>query len=186
MEENENIVEEKEIKENNEDEVVEDKPLKVNKKVPYLTIFLAVVVVVLSILLIKDKCQSNSYNLKDIYPSYFAEKEGSVKLPKNWLTDNQGNLFYNDKGILTVKGIIMAYDISEDEYNEFIENSADYVELEKMDDYKYVAYKGSYSEESTSAAYTFAYIYNNNQLMQILLVDATDTEFNSILNSLSF
>lgn len=183
MEENEKIVEE--VKENNE-EVHEDvKDEKPNKKVPWLTIILAVAVVVLSVLLIMSKNQSNTYNLADIYPSYFEEKEGSIKFPKNWLTDNQGNIFYNDNGILTAKGIIMASDISEDEYSDLIDSSADYVELEQIENYKYTAYKGLYSVDSTSI-YTFVYIYNNDQLFQMLLVDVTDDEFDSIVNSLNY
>ncbi len=183
MEENENVVED--VKENDE-EVHEDvKDEKPSKKVPWLTIVLAIAVVVLSVLLIMSKNQSSTYNLADVYPSYFAEKEGTIKFPKGWLADNQGNLFYNENGILTAKGIIMASDISEDEYNELIESSADYVELEQIENYKYTAYKGLYNIDSNSV-YTFAYIYNNDQLIQMLLVDVTDDEFNSIVNSLSY
>ena len=183
MEENENVVEE--VKENVEEVHEEVKEEKSNKKIPWLTIVLAIAVVVLSVLLIMSKNQSNTYNLADIYPSYFEEKEGTIKFPNGWLADNQGNLFYNENGILTAKGIIMASDISEDEYKELIEGSADYVELEQIENYKYTAYKGLYSVDTTSV-YTFAYIYNNDQLIQMLLVDTTDDEFNSIVNSLSY
>ena len=188
MEENNKIVEAEETKDNveevHEESVVKEKP---HKKVPWLTILLAVVVVVLGVLLITGKSfGSSTYNLSDIYPTYFAEKEGSIKFPNNWLADSEGNLFYNNNGILSAKGVIMGADISEDEFNELIESSASYVELEQIENYKYTAYKGLYSVESSSSVYTFAYIYNDGQLIQVLLVDVSDDEFNSIVDSLNF
>lgn len=124
----------------------------------------------------------SSYKLSEVYESYFSTNDGSVKLPENWLASKEGSIFKNEDGIVTETAQIVAVEMSEDDYNSLVESYGSYYTLEDVDNLKYTAKK--IHDDSTGYAYDMYLIYNDGLVVQALFIDASDSEINTVLNSL--
>lgn len=124
----------------------------------------------------------SEYKLSEVYETYFSTNDGSVKLPKNWLASKSGSIFKNEDGIVSEVSQIVAIEMGEDDYNSMLESYGSYYTVQEVDDLKYKASK--IIDDSTGQVYTLYFIYNEGLVTEVLFIDCSDSEINTVLNSL--
>lgn len=124
----------------------------------------------------------SEYKLSEVYESYFSTNDGSVKLPSNWLASKQGTIFKNEDGIVSEVAQIFATEMSEDDYNSLIESYSSYYTVEEVDNLKYKGIK--IYDDSTGYVYNVYLLYNEGVVTQILFIDCSGSEMNTVLNSI--
>lgn len=124
----------------------------------------------------------SEYKLSEVYETYFSTNDGSVKLPKGWLASKQGSIFKNDDGIVTEVAQVIAVEMSEEDYDSLIESYSSYYTVEEVDNLNYKASK--IYDDSTGYVYNLYFLYNEGLVTQVLFIDASDSEINTVLNSI--
>ena len=130
----------KEVEENKEettavDETVEtvseDNKVEVDKKAPakkntvYVVAAIVAIVILLALVFTNVK-KDNTYKLSSIYPTYFAEVDGEIKLPKNWAYTEVGQLFKNEDNKLTLVGQVLGAEMSEEDFATTVDSLKNY------------------------------------------------------------
>lgn len=128
-----------------------------------------------------SKSRTN-FNLSEVYEDYFIDNDGTVTLPKGWMVSKEGSIFSNENGVLTEKAYVMAAELSKEDYNTLLESYGAYYEVEEKTGYKYLA--NHMSDDSTGSEYDIYFIYNEGLVTEIMFLDASDSEKNTVLNSL--
>ncbi len=178
-------VEETVVENNNStvSEVVDEKPTV--KKNNATVIVLAVICLALLGYLIFTKVgTSKTYKLSTLYPTYFGEVDGEMTLPKNWLYTEEGNFFKKDGDKLTIAGQISAAELSEDEYTSYIDSFSSYYEVNEVEGNDAKVY--SIHTEQNEYIYDVYFFYKDTTLVQINMLNATEDEINTVVNSLSY
>lgn len=98
------------------------------------------------------------------------------------MASKEGSIFSSEDGIVTEKAYIMAAELSEDDYNSLIESYGSYYDIIEASDYKYTA--NHFIDDSTGATYDIYFIYNEGLVTQVMFIDASESEINTVLNSL--
>ncbi len=164
----------------NVDTVVAEK-----KKVSVLTIILAVVCVVLACLLIYLNVVNKprtTFNLSEVYETYFSDKEGSVTLPNNYMVCKNGQLLYNDNGVVDVRGALIGADMTGDEFDEMIDTYKDSYELSEITDKDYKGYSFVYETDSMT---NYVYVlYKDDVFVQLITLEESTAQ--TVLNSIKF
>ena len=155
------------------------------KKNNTVIIVLAVVCLALLGYLIFTKVgTSKTYKLSTLYPTYFGEVDGEVTLPKNWLYTEEGNFFKKEGDKLKIVGSISAGELSDDEYTSYINSFASYYDVNEVEVNDEKAY--SIHTEQDENVYDVYFFYKDTTLVQINMLNATESEINTVVNSLSY
>ncbi len=182
----ENTKVEETVVENNDStvsEVIDEKPTV--KKNNATVIVLAVICLALLGYLIFTKVgTSKTYKLSTLYPTYFGEVDGEMTLPKNWLYTEEGNFFKKDGDKLTIAGQISAAELSEDEYTSYIDSFSSYYEVNEVEGNDVKVH--SIHTEQSENIYDVYFFYKDTTLVQINMLNATEDEINTVVNSLSY
>lgn len=171
-------------KENDNSEPVNVETKVEKKKVPVLTIILGVICILLVVALVYT--QSNkprtTFNLSEVYETYFDGKEGSVTLPENFMVCKNGQLLYNDNGLVDVRGALIGADMTSDEFDEMIDTYKESYELSEITDEDYRGYSFLYETDSGS---NYVYVlYKNDVFVQLITLDENIAQ--TVLNSIKF
>ena len=171
-------------KENNNSEPVNVETKVEKKKVPVLTIILGVICILLVVALVYT--QSNkprtTFNLSEVYETYFDGKEGSVTLPENFMVCKNGQLLYNDNGLVDVRGALIGADMTSDEFDEMINTYKESYELNEITDKDYRGYSFLYETDSGS---NYVYVlYKDDVFVQLITLDENIAQ--TVLNSIKF
>ncbi len=182
----ENTKVEETVAENSDSTVVESSnEIPALKKNNATVIVLAVVCLALLGYLIFTKVgTSKTYKLSTLYPTYFGDVDGEMTLPKNWLYTEEGNFFKKDGDKLTIAGQISAVELSEDEYTSYIDSFSSYYEVNEVEGKDAKAY--SIHAEQNEYVYDVYFFYKDTTLVQINMLNATEDEINTVVNSLSY
>ena len=182
----ENTKVEETVVENNDStvsEVIDEKPTV--KKNNATVIVLAVICLALLGYLIFTKVgTSKTYKLSTLYQTYFGEVDGEMTLPKNWLYTEEGNFFKKDGDKLTIAGQISAAELSEDEYTSYIDSFSSYYEVNEVEGNDVKVH--SIHTEQSENIYDVYFFYKDTTLVQINMLNATEDEINTVVNSLSY
>lgn len=171
-------------KENDNSEPVNVETKTEKKKVPVLTIILGVICILLIVALVY--AQSNkprtTFNLSEVYETYFDGKEGSVTLPENFMVCKNGQLLYNDNGLVDVRGALIGADMTSDEFDEMINTYKESYELSEITDKDYKGYSFLYETDSGS---NYVYVlYKDDVFVQLITLDENIAQ--TVLNSIKF
>lgn len=171
-------------KENDNSEPVNVETKVEKKKVPVLTIILGVICILLVVALVYT--QSNkprtTFNLSEVYETYFDGKEGSVTLPENFMVCKNGQLLYNDNGLVDVRGALIGADMTSDEFDEMIDTYKESYELSEITDKDYKGYSFLYETDSGS---NYVYVlYKDDVFVQLITLDENIAQ--TVLNSIKF
>ena len=171
-------------KENDNSEPVNVETKTEKKKVPVLTIILGVICILLVVALVYT--QSNkprtTFNLSEVYETYFDGKEGSVTLPENFMVCKNGQLLYNDNGLVDVRGALIGADMTSDEFDEMINTYKESYELSEITDKDYKGYSFLYETDSGS---NYVYVlYKDDVFVQLITLDENIAQ--TVLNSIKF
>lgn len=171
-------------KENDNSEPVNVETKTEKKKVPVLTIILGVICILLVVALVY--AQSNkprtTFNLSEVYETYFDGKEGSVTLPENFMVCKNGQLLYNDNGLVDVRGALIGADMTSDEFDEMINTYKESYELSEITDKDYRGYSFLYETDSGS---NYVYVlYKDDVFVQLITLDENIAQ--TVLNSIKF
>ena len=171
-------------KENDNSEPVNVETKTEKKKVPVLTIILGVICILLIVALVY--AQSNkprtTFNLSEVYETYFDGKEGSVTLPENFMVCKNGQLLYNDNGLVDVRGALIGADMTSDEFDEMINTYKESYELSEITDKDYRGYSFLYETDSGS---NYVYVlYKDDVFVQLITLDENIAQ--TVLNSIKF
>lgn len=171
-------------KENDNSEPVNVETKTEKKKVPVLTIILGVICILLVVALVY--AQSNkprtTFNLSEVYETYFDGKEGSVTLPENFMVCKNGQLLYNDNGLVDVRGALIGADMTSDEFDEMINTYKESYELSEITDKDYKGYSFLYETDSGS---NYVYVlYKDDVFVQLITLDENIAQ--TVLNSIKF
>ena len=194
-------MEEKDIKEAEEnkeeatavDETVEtvseDNKVEVDKKAPAKknTVYVVAALVAIAILLVlvfTNVKKDNTYKLSSIYPTYFAEVEGEIKLPKNWAYTEVGQLFKNEDNKLTLVGQVLGAEMSEEDFATTVDALKNYYELSEITVNGNTGYKVHTEDES--GTFDICIFHNGNTYLQIGLMNVSEDEVNTVINSVKF
>lgn len=194
-------MEEKDIKETEEnkeettavDETVEtvseDNKVEVDKKAPAKknTVYVVAALVAIAILLVlvfTNVKKDNTYKLSSIYPTYFAEVDGEIKLPKNWAYTEVGQLFKNEDNKLTLVGQVLGAEMSEEDFATTVDALKNYYELSEITVNGNTGY--NVHTEDESGTFDICIFHNGNTYLQIGLMNVSEDEVNTIINSVKF
>ena len=188
----------KEVEENKEettavDETVEtvseDNKVEVDKKAPakkntvYVVAAIVAIVILLALVFTKVK-KDNTYKLSSIYPTYFAEVDGEIKLPKNWAYTEVGQLFKNEDNKLTLVGQVLGAEMSEEDFATTVDSLKNYYELSEITVNGNTGY--NVHTEDESGTFDICIFHNGNTYLQIGLMNVSEDEVNTIINSVKF
>ena len=194
-------MEEKDIKEDEEnkeettavDETVEtvseDNKVEVDKKAPakkntvYVVAAIVAIVILLALVFTNVK-KDNTYKLSSIYPTYFAEVDGEIKLPKNWAYTEVGQLFKNEDNKLTLVGQVLGAEMSEEDFATTVDSLKNYYELSEITVNGNTGY--NVHTEDESGTFDICIFHNGNTYLQIGLMNVSEDEVNTIINSVKF
>lgn len=194
-------MEEKDIKETEENKeettavdetaetVSEDNKVEVDKKAPAKknTVYVVAALVAIAILLVlvfTNVKKDNTYKLSSIYPTYFAEVEGEIKLPKNWAYTEVGQLFKNEDNKLTLVGQVLGAEMSEEDFATTVDALKNYYELSEITVNGNTGYKVHTEDES--GTFDICIFHNGNTYLQIGLMNVSEDEVNTVINSVKF
>ena len=194
-------MEEKDIKETEEkkeettavdetaETVSEDNKVEVDKKAPAKknTVYVVAALVAIAILLVlvfTNVKKDNTYKLSSIYPTYFAEVEGEIKLPKNWAYTEVGQLFKNEDNKLTLVGQVLGAEMSEEDFATTVDALKNYYELSEITVNGNTGYKVHTEDES--GTFDICIFHNGNTYLQIGLMNVSEDEVNTVINSVKF
>lgn len=188
----------KEVEENKEettavDETVEtvseDNKVEVDKKAPakkntvYVVAAIVAIVILLALVFTNVK-KDNTYKLSSIYPTYFAEVDGEIKLPKNWAYTEVGQLFKNEDNKLTLVGQVLGAEMSEEDFATTVDSLKNYYELSEITVNGNTGY--NVHTEDESGTFDICIFHNGNTYLQIGLMNVSEDEVNTIINSVKF
>ena len=188
----------KEVEENKEettavDETVEtvseDNKVEVDKKAPakkntvYVLAAIVASVILLALVFTNVK-KDNTYKLSSIYPTYFAEVDGEIKLPKNWAYTEVGQLFKNEDNKLTLVGQVLGAEMSEEDFATTVDSLKNYYELSEITVNGNTGY--NVHTEDESGTFDICIFHNGNTYLQIGLMNVSEDEVNTIINSVKF
>lgn len=188
----------KEVEENKEettavDETVEivseDNKVEVDKKAPakkntvYVVAAIVAIVILLALVFTNVK-KDNTYKLSSIYPTYFAEEDGEIKLPKNWAYTEVGQLFKNEDNKLTLVGQVLGAEMSEEDFATTVDALKNYYELSEITVNGNTGY--NVHTEDESGTFDICIFHNGNTYLQIGLMNVSEDEVNTIINSVKF
>lgn len=194
-------MEEKDIKEAEEnkeeatavDETVEtlseDNKVEVDKKAPakkntvYVVAALVAIAILLALVFTNVK-KDNTYKLSSIYPTYFAEVDGEIKLPKDWAYTEVGQLFKNEDNKLTLVGQVLGAEMSEEDFATTVDALKNYYELSEITVNGNTGYKVHTEDES--GTFDICIFHNGSTYLQIGLMNVSEDEVNAIINSVKF
>ncbi len=168
-----------------ENSAVLENTVETKKKVPVLTICLFIVCLVLACLLIYTSVSNKprtTFKLEEVYESYFTGKEGSVTLPENYMVCKNGQLLYNDNGLVDVRGALIGADMTSDEFDEMVDSYKESYELSEITDKEYRGYSFVYESDSGN---NYVYVlYKDDVFVQLITLQESTAQ--SILNSIKF
>ena len=188
----------KEVEENKEettavDETVEtvseDNKVEVDKKAPakkntvYVVAAIVAIVILLALVFTNVK-KDNTYKLSSIYPTYFAEVDGEIKLPKNWAYTEVGQLFKNEDNKLTLVGQVLGAEMSEEDFATTVDALKNYYELSEITVNGNTGY--NVHTEDESGTFDICIFHNGNTYLQIVLMNVSEDEVNTIINRVQF
>ena len=188
----------KEVEENKEettavDETVEtvseDNKVEVDKKAPakkntvYVVAAIVAIVILLALVFTNVK-KDNTYKLSSIYPTYFAEVDGEIKLPKNWAYTEVGQLFKNEDNKLSLVGQVLGAEMSEEDFATTVDSLKNYYELSEITVNGNTGY--NVHTEDESGTFDICIFHNGNTYLQIGLMNVSEDEVNTIINSVKF
>ena len=188
----------KEVEENKEettavDETVEtvseDNKVEVDKKAPakkntvYVVAAIVAIVILLALVFTNVK-KDNTYKLSSIYPTYFAEVDGEIKLPKNWAYTEVGQLFKNEDNKLTLVGQVLGAEMSEEDFATTVDSLKNYYELSEITVNGNTGY--NVHTEDESGTFDICIFHNGNTYLQIGLMNVSEDDVNTIINSVKF
>ena len=188
----------KEVEENKEettavDETVEtvseDNKVEVDKKAPakkntvYVVAAIVAIVILLALVFTNVK-KDNTYKLSSIYPTYFAEVDGEIKLPKNWAYTEVGQLFKNEDNKLTLVGQVLGAEMSEEDFATTVDSLKNYYELSEITVNGNTGY--NVHTEDESGTFDICIFHNGNTYLQIGLMNVSEDKVNTIINSVKF
>ena len=156
---------------------------KETKKTPWLIAIPVVIVVGLLVAFLIKNNSGKTFKLSEVYSTYFAEKEGSVKFPSNWAVDNSGLLYGVDDGILSQKGYLVGFDCDEDTFDGYVEEYGTAYEVSEVSGLSYKCY--TFSETTDDATTKVYFCYKDDVMVEIIVVDE-NANMDTILKSLTF
>lgn len=128
--------------------------------------------------------KDNTYKLSSIYPTYFAEVDGEIKLPKNWAYTEVGQLFKNEDNKLTLVGQVLGAEMSEEDFATTVDALKNYYELSEITVNGNTGY--NVHTEDESGTFDICIFHNGNTYLQIGLMNVSEDEVNTIINSVKF
>ena len=183
----------KDIEENKEETTVEtvseDNKIEVDKKAPAKknTVYVVaalVAIVILLVLVFTNVKKDNTYKLSSIYPTYFAEVDGEIKLPKDWAYTEVGQLFKNEDNKLTLVGQVLGAEMSEEDFATTVDALKNYYELSEITVNGNTGYKVHTEDES--GTFDICIFHNGTTYLQIGLMNVSEYEVNTVINSIKF
>ena len=193
-------MEEKDVKDSEENKketgeatietIVEDDKVAVETKTPVKknTVYVVAVLVAIAVLLFlvfTNVKKDNTYKLSSIYPTYFAEVEGEIKLPKDWCYTEAGQLFKNEDGKLALVGQVLGAEMSEEDFATTVESLNAYYELNELTVNDNAAYK-IHNDDDEVGSFDIYIFHNGSTYLQIGLMNASEGEINTIINSVKY
>lgn len=169
--------------------VSEDNKIKVDKKAlaKKNTVYAVAALVAIAILLVlvfTNVKKDNTYKLSSIYPTYFAEVDGEIKLPKDWAYTEVGQLFKNEDNKLTLVGQVLGAEMSEEDFATTVDALKNYYELSEITVNGNTGYKVHTEDES--GTFDICIFHNGNTYLQIGLMNVSEDEVNTVINSIKF
>ena len=196
---NNDVVEENNIESNETNTSVEENATEVNdstseevngetstpKKNNVTIIVLALVCLALLGYLIFTKVgTSKTHKLSAIYPTYFGDVDGEITLPKGWLYTEQGQLYRSEEGKATLVGQIVGAEMTEDEFTSTIDSLSSYYELNEVEGKDAKTYY--FHAEQDGSVYDVYFFYKDSTFVQVGLLDASESEVGTVVNSLNY
>lgn len=193
-------MEEKDVKDSEENKketgeatietIVEDDKVAVETKTPVKknTVYVVAVLVAIAVLLFlvfTNVKKDNTYKLSSIYPTYFAEVDGEIKLPKDWYYTEAGQLFKNEDGKLALVGQVLGAEMSEEDFATTVESLNAYYELNELTVNGNAAYK-IHNDDDEVGSFDIYIFHNGSTYLQIGLMNASEGEINTIINSVKY
>ncbi len=155
------------------------------KKSNTTVIVLAIVCLALLGYLIFTKVgTAKTFKLSTLYPTYFGEVDGEVTLPKNWKYSDQGQLYKMEGDKATLVGQIYGVQLSEEEYTSQIEAFSDYYEMNELEGKD--AKVNYFHADQDGTIYDVYFFHKDSTFVQIAMVNASEAEVNTVVNSLSY
>ncbi len=184
----ENVVDDKqqEIAKDNETITKENEETVPSKKSNAPLIVLAVLCVALLVCLLITNFSggSKTYKLSAIYPTYFSEVDGEITLPKGWLYTEQGQLYRSEEGKATLVGQVVGTEMTEDEFTSTIDSFSSYYELNEVEGKDAKTYY--FHVEQDESVYDVYFYYKDSTFVQVALLDASESEVNTVVNSVNY
>lgn len=98
------------------------------------------------------------------------------------MVDKNGSIYASEDGVLKEKAYIIAAEFGEEDYDTLVDSYSSYYDVTEESDYKYKAF--SFVDGGEEEEYKIYFIYNDGLITEVMFIDASDEEKNTILNSL--
>lgn len=184
----ENVVSEQEQEMPNANETIakDNEEFVSNKKsnVPIIVLAIVCVALLVCLLITNFGGASKTHKLSAIYPTYFGDVDGEITLPKGWLYTEQGQLYRSEEDKATLVGQIVGAEMTEDEFTSTIDSLSSYYELNEIEGKDAKTYY--FHAEQDGSVYDVYFFYKDSTFVQVGLLDASESEVSTVVNSLNY
>ena len=156
---------------------------KNHKNTIYIILIIVTCILIAALAFISIK-RPNTYKLSTIYPDYFSEIEGEIKLPRNYLYTETGELYKNEDGKVTLIGQIYATEMTKEDYLSSIELLKSYYTLNEVNINGLEGY--TLHNEQDGTVLDACIIFKDTTYLQILITDGDTNDVNTVFNSIKF
>ena len=186
----ETVVEEEKNAEENapkmEEKTIVEKEIVTEKKksIPFLTILLAIVAIVLGVLLYTNSFASKTYKLNSIYDC-FQSDNAVLKLPASYLLSDSGEIFKNEKGYLVTKGAFATEVMYEEDYKSTKESFIEYYGASEEEINGMPALRIEQAADD-GTLFTYLFLYKDGIFSNFVYLDCSNEEINLIVNGINY